>query len=56
MSYIYIYTYTATEVAPEGGGVFDRQPLVWGSLRLAPIMFLGLPIVYYTVAGVVHVL
>ena len=27
---------TATEVAPEGGGVLDRQPLVWGSLRLAP--------------------
>ena len=26
------------EVAPEGIGVLDRQPLVWGSLRLAPII------------------
>ena len=30
--------YTATEVAPEGVGVLDCQPLVWGSLRLAPII------------------
>ena len=45
MSYIYnIHTYTATEVAPEGVGVLDRQPLVWGSLRLAPMSCLGIAI------------
>ena len=35
-----IYIYTATEVAPEVVGVLDRQPLVWGSLRLAPIILI----------------